>query len=487
MMQRLAAINAELSAARDEAAQAHHRAKLVLDSVDQGLLLVGRDGVPIGEGSAAAVALLDSGADGAALWEMVGHDQPDVAAFLELGWEVAFEGVLPIDVALSQLPRSCAVAGRHLTMKYSPVSEPDGSTSAVLVMITDTTEQLERQQSERRLRQQIDVLRAMADGDVDINVAMAELRTLVEAAADADNPSLERRRALHTLKGNAATVGLSELAERCHQLEGELGPDSGGQLHRDLSRRLLEAWAEAVDLLEPVTGPGTSDDVRIPGPTFVSMVEEVRRLDERLGAKLESLGWEATERRLRRLGRQAADIGRRRHGIDLDITIDDDGSRFPWDRVPDLWPATVHLIRNAIDHGIEPPDERLALGKPEVGSLILRSRRQGPVVCIELVDDGRGIDWAKVAAKAATLGLANETKHDLVEALFTDGFSTADTATELSGRGVGMAAIRQACIGSGGSIDIDSRPGAGTVVRLRVPYPPVTNRSMVGSGTTLSR
>jgi two-component system chemotaxis sensor kinase CheA len=135
----------------------------------------------------------------------------------------------------------------------------------------------------------------------------------------------------------------------------------------------------------------------------------------------------------------------------------------------------THLVRNAVDHGIEPPDERAAAGKPAKGVLSLRAYHAGGLVTIEVADDGRGIDPANVAASAVRKGLRTEQQvvgmapADLLQLLFLPGFSTTEQVTNVSGRGVGMDVVRTKIESIGGSVDVDSTVGAGTVWRLRIP------------------
>jgi two-component system, chemotaxis family, sensor kinase CheA len=135
----------------------------------------------------------------------------------------------------------------------------------------------------------------------------------------------------------------------------------------------------------------------------------------------------------------------------------------------------VHLIRNSLDHGLEGPDERVAAGKPATGTLHLSARHAGGNVVIEVRDDGRGINPARVAQKAAEKGLipaeAVETT-DLakaIELLFHPGFSTHDVATDISGRGVGMDAVRTTIRELGGEVVMTSEQGQGTVAQIRLP------------------
>jgi two-component system chemotaxis sensor kinase CheA len=135
----------------------------------------------------------------------------------------------------------------------------------------------------------------------------------------------------------------------------------------------------------------------------------------------------------------------------------------------------VHLIRNSLDHGLEGPDERRAAGKPATGTLHLSARHAGGNVVIEVRDDGRGVDPAQVAQKAFERGLIAEDAIASVdsaraaEVLFHPGFSTADVTSDISGRGVGMDAVRSSIRELGGEVLMTSELGEGTVAQIRLP------------------
>jgi len=133
----------------------------------------------------------------------------------------------------------------------------------------------------------------------------------------------------------------------------------------------------------------------------------------------------------------------------------------------------MHLIRNAVDHGIESPEERRAMGKSETGLIRLSARREKNNVVIELEDDGRGIDFEKVRKKAIEKGLISEnaqlSEEDLKALIFLPGFSTKDQATEISGRGVGMDVVKTTVEKLGGSLKLISEKGKGTKVRINLP------------------
>ncbi|HJV62417.1 MAG TPA: ATP-binding protein, partial [Albitalea sp.] len=132
----------------------------------------------------------------------------------------------------------------------------------------------------------------------------------------------------------------------------------------------------------------------------------------------------------------------------------------------------THLVRNSCDHGIELPADRLARGKPEHGTITLSASHQGGSIVIEVRDDGRGLDREKILAKARAGGMAlppDISDADVWQLIFAPGFSTADIVTDISGRGVGMDVVRRNILALGGSVDLDSAPGRGTCVRVRLP------------------
>ena len=135
----------------------------------------------------------------------------------------------------------------------------------------------------------------------------------------------------------------------------------------------------------------------------------------------------------------------------------------------------VHLVRNALDHGLETPAEREAAGKPAAGTVRLSARHAGGNVVITVADDGRGVDRRAVAAKAVRAGLMSADQADgidmarAIELLFTPGFSTREQADDISGRGIGMDAVRAKVRELGGEVLLTSEPGAGSTAQIRLP------------------
>jgi two-component system chemotaxis sensor kinase CheA len=129
----------------------------------------------------------------------------------------------------------------------------------------------------------------------------------------------------------------------------------------------------------------------------------------------------------------------------------------------------VHVVRNAIDHGIESVDDRKRAGKGRPHISLASTMRDEREIEITIEDDGHGIDWEAIRSKARQFGIPSESHRDLVAAMFADGLSTREIATETSGRGVGLSALYAAVMAFRGRIEISSTPGMGTRLQLRFP------------------
>jgi two-component system chemotaxis sensor kinase CheA len=174
----------------------------------------------------------------------------------------------------------------------------------------------------------------------------------------------------------------------------------------------------------------------------------------------------------RRMVRLARDLSRKA-GKQVEVEITGEDTELDRTIVEELADPLVHMVRNSLDHGIEPPDERRAQGKPPTGRLCLRASHQAGYILIEVADDGRGIDRKRVLAKARERGLIADgaplSDSEVFNLIFEPGFSTAERVTDISGRGVGMDVVRKQIQKLRGRIEIQSRPGQGTTFLLKLP------------------
>jgi two-component system chemotaxis sensor kinase CheA len=210
------------------------------------------------------------------------------------------------------------------------------------------------------------------------------------------------------------------------------------------------------------------------GREFLAVAEETGRLagllrDQALGLRL--LPLQVGFLKYRRLVRDAC----ARLGKEADLVLSGENTELDKTLIERLNTPVLHLLRNAVDHGIEPPAVRLAAGKPARGRIVLSARQEGNEAVIEVADDGAGIDADALWEAACARGLADPgrplSREERLRLVFAPGLSTARDVGQMSGRGVGMDAAREGIESLRGTIGIDSAPGRGTVFVIRLPCP----------------
>jgi two-component system chemotaxis sensor kinase CheA len=174
----------------------------------------------------------------------------------------------------------------------------------------------------------------------------------------------------------------------------------------------------------------------------------------------------------------AADEGR-----NVDLVLHGAETKLDKQIIEDISDPLMHLVRNAIDHGIELPAERIEAGKPETGQITVSARQKGNRVLIEVADDGRGIDLGKVRRRAGERGLVSHpgdlTDQEAIDLIFEPGFSTSEVVSELSGRGVGMDVVKNNITALSGTVAVETRPGHGSRVSLALPITLAIIRTLI--------
>jgi two-component system chemotaxis sensor kinase CheA len=231
---------------------------------------------------------------------------------------------------------------------------------------------------------------------------------------------------------------------------------------------LKQAWTRFLDRARSIQGEVDATDVS--GSDIDALVEAIERGDpvEHVINEVKALRHERVGAQLTRMAEQATAIAVRL-GKRVDCHVDAGRLRLDRDVAGPVFDALVHAVRNAVDHGIEAPEAREAAGKSPVGRLDMRAVIERGVLVVSVKDDGDGVNWDAVRRKAQSLGLPSATPHDLEDALFADGVSTRNEVTLLSGRGVGMSAIRAEARARGGDAQVLSVAGQGTTLVMHVP------------------
>ncbi|UPV99474.1 Hpt domain-containing protein [Halorussus gelatinilyticus] len=318
---------------------------------------------------------------------------------------------------------------------------------------------------------------AATEMDVSVDDEMAEFESrfgdrLGERAGDDDEDGAVFRSAVTTIEESRLDAERFPTGGRAdRELEGdEFDRLQAMTVDVDTADELLNV-AEELSLthlrLDEAVGPGTDDAIREEVSNLLRVLTKYRRtvMDVRLMP---------LETAIETIPRTVRDVARSQ-GKEVELAVSDADVELDRSIVDRLRDPLVHLARNAVDHGIESPDEREAAGKPRAGTVEISAERVGDEVVVELADDGRGVEPEAVRERAVENGVCSRAEADRLsddetyDLLFEPGLTTAEEVTDVSGRGVGMDVVNRTVADLNGSVSVESEPGYGTTVRLRVP------------------
>ena len=360
---------------------------------------------------------------------------------------------------------------------------------------------------------------------------------LTVEAADADRRRdllVEAKRELHTLKGNSAMMGLGELQGLAHRFEDRVAELRPAAISADVVRELLARVDEFRTLLDRAAGrveevpaealeaedaPALQESVRVSFAALDSLVDLLsemvifrNRLSEALGQGLGHLPkgerlqpwWREVEEAHQILDRTLTDIQggiMRLRMVPLGslfaqlkrivfdesaaagkrVQLEERGGDTPLDKalLEVASEAMGHLVRNAVVHGIETPEERTAAGKPSTGTVTVEAQARAEEVVIDIADDGRGVDREGLLRAARRAGLEVADNADLQTLLALPGVTTRETADKSAGRGMGMSAVMESVRRRGGQVEVVSSPATGARFRLRLPLTAAIVRALL--------
>lgn len=215
-------------------------------------------------------------------------------------------------------------------------------------------------------------------------------------------------------------------------------------------------------------------DARLADDELSKAVEDIGRVATQLQEQVMKARMLPVENLFRRFPRMVRDLAAAA-GKEVELVIRGEDTELDRAILEEIGDPLVHILRNAVDHGLEPPAVREAAGKPRTGKIILSAQHEENYVLISVRDDGRGIDLERVRQKAVAAGLVGaEEARDLppsevINFIFAPGFSTAERVTEVSGRGVGLDVVRRNIQRLGGSLEVENFPGQGVEFQMRLP------------------
>ncbi len=441
--------------------------RLLLDNVEQGFLTLDARGRVSEERSLVVDRWFGAIQGRVGFGEYIRRADPEVADSFEVNWSAIEDGFLPLELCLFQLPKLMKYRDGTLELAYRPILR-DGQLDKVLVVITDVTARIKRERAEEIQRDTMCIFRHLLSDRAPFEEFFREGRTLVASVTGAVSPSLaDLKRHLHTLKGNCAIYGIESVARFCHDLED--GLDTGEhELSPAQKTKLIDLWENVEGVRAEFSREGAiSLDWNDYDSFLADLLNEVEY--PLLAAKFAALRFEPAGSRLRIIAEQVRQLALRLGKGDVRIQVESITLRLPPHKWTEFWSVFTHVVRNAVDHGLEAPAEREAAGKCIPATVALWIAHEDNVVLIGIRDDGRGIDWQAVGQRARLRGLPHATEADLEEALFAEGVSTRTEVTSTSGRGIGLSAVRATVKRLGGRIELQSVRGAGTAFRFYLP------------------
>ncbi len=438
--------------------------QLVLDSMTEGIVLCDLDGRVQSTRSASLVNWFGYPADDATLWSYLFPDDPDQAEHMELGFEQLACNLLPFEVSAAQLASRVEIHGTPYGLRYRPIHR-HGHLVGVSVTLSDDTAVVASERATRDHRELLAAIRHLVNDRSAFQAALREIERL--ATTLSDTPPADRARLLHTLKGSAASLGLSQLADAAHHAEDQLAE---GRCPMELAQGITAVGVATHTRLAPVLGHQSGRQVSPEALDRVLGLLDSASPADHAEARRRLATWHqpsfASQLRLLVAGLpdQAEQLGKQ-----LEAEIDHHDLHLPHRGWEPFVSSLTHVVRNAVAHGLETPHHRRQASKSDTGRIRLQVQETDGGLELTIEDDGAGIDWGAITARAVAMGLPHATHDDLVAALLHDGLTTRDHADALAGRGVGLSAVAHTLADLGGTLSVASSRGQGTVWRFRVP------------------
>jgi two-component system, chemotaxis family, sensor kinase CheA len=462
-----------------ELSQRNAAMRLVLDNVDQGLATIRLNGTLEEERSLAFDRWFGAPNAETRFGVHLARGRKDVEDLLEVAWDEVAEGFFPLELTIGQMPSQLSTAGREFTLSYKPILE-QGRLVGALLIITDVTDDLARRRRDAEQSERIAIFESFMKDREGFIEFFNEGQRLLNGIVDGELPREELLRNLHTLKGLSGLYAVNSVASACHELETELrdSPEGAGPSLEPVRVN----WARFASRIEPLMGGEGREVIVIENRELDEVVRCVheRRPHSAIETALLRFRKEPLSARFFRAGEQAKRLARSLGKPEPLVMAEANQVRLPREPWLEFWSAFTHVVRNAVDHGLESEGERLSAGKARVGSIRLSARTSPAHLELEVQDDGKGIDWDRVASRAKAMNLPNEGHENLVAALFVDSLTTVDRVSETSGRGVGMGAVLAATRTLGGTVGITSTRGKGTTITFKFPSSVTSATKSVG-------
>lgn len=475
----------------------------LLDNAGQGFLTFGTDLLVDEEYSQECENIFGTGIGHIPIARLIAQEDPEQISFLEsLLAKIFHEGdSYRREIYISLLTNEITVLGRHISIGYKIIPSSFGNGMAMMAILTDITDKrlMENQMDAERNVLKMVVKVIVQYGDFIDCVrdykafADTEVRDIMNGPEEPKVKLLHLYRDIHTYKGNFSQFGLTHVTAHLHEAETMLTEaikrmDSGTT--DEAAAELVRTFAfgdwleEDFDVLHSVLGESffhQQDLLLIDKSKIVEIEKKMIALlapneCKLLLPDLRKLRYKPFKELLRSYPDYVETLSERMEKFVHPFTVEGDDFLADTERYYDFSRSLIHVFRNIIDHAIEPAEERTAAGKEEFGTIRCMITREGPRAVLSISDDGRGILPEVIREKAASKGVLSPEEleqldeQELIGLIFRDEFSTREEVSEISGRGIGLSAVKAETEKLGGTVDIRTTSGQGTEFRFILPY-----------------
>ncbi|MFT5586010.1 MAG: HPt (histidine-containing phosphotransfer) domain-containing protein, partial [Cognaticolwellia sp.] len=356
-------MQADLQEALSTADEALAGTRLVLDNVDQGLLILNPQGQVGSQASQAMGSLLGEAERGTHFSELLAQADADFADWWALAWESVSDGFLPLELAMSQLPSRLEHRERSLQLHYQPIMDGEELTQ-VIVVVNDISADLAQERAQVLQQEVLAVFQHLTRDPGGFEGFLREARSLLSGMPDMRIE--ETLRTVHTLKGNAGLFSVRSVVEVCHRVEDALIHGGSEEVGLD---EVLQAWGAFEDRLSELRGEDSQDTRPVLQRDLDLLLDAIDTQQDHRTLLALIRGWDMEDirGRLQRFGEQSKAIADRLGKWGLRVEVDCGELRVDPLVLQPLWSAFAHAARNAVDHGIETPIERLAANKSAFG------------------------------------------------------------------------------------------------------------------------
>lgn len=480
---------------RDSLDKAHSKLKtlhgnlsMMVESIGEAFLLVNKQGKVEETFSSKTLELFGVNPKGSELWEIMRDEELGTDSIRD--WtNLVFANTVSFDTLSELGPQTMHMdkTGRTLKFRYRPVENSEGSPEQLVVIGADITSEVQAEASAKSSHSRAELILKIQTDKMGFKQFLKDVESKLTRLSAEQTPNFRQvRMDLHTLKGTSAVFGLTDFAEKIDQVEREWKTTGDQNLPNDFINQSAEQllnhfrqWFEQESDMLHKMGVFDEDSCEV-SLTHLSELSTALAQDKSAARAIDILNNKILRKQLgeifesyrSHLEHNAQELGKQVVYSVRQIKGSDPIRILP-NQYGEVFRSFVHMLNNAVDHGIEKPSQRLASGKPEYGQIQVQfEETEDQRLRIVVDDDGGGIPVDKLRSKLMAAGdwASAQLPDDKVkQQIFSDGISTAEAVTSISGHGVGMAAVRKAVENVKGQIAVTKSDASGTRIEVILP------------------